>query len=69
VRWAYQDLNLGPHPYQQSPGQRCADQGLRSSRSTVMGEVIGSEISARVGFCHILRFSESKEWPGPQRGS
>ena len=33
--WACQDLNLGPHPYQQSTGNRCANRRFRRSRSTV----------------------------------
>src|SRR5215207_4829095 len=37
--WACQDLNLGPHPYQQSTGNRCADWRFRRSRATVGVEV------------------------------
>jgi hypothetical protein len=37
--WACQDLNLGPHPYQQSTGNRCATRRSRRSRSTVGAEV------------------------------
>ena len=45
-RWACQDLNLGPHPYQGSRAKRCADrrfprscvsvgdEGMRSNAST-----------------------------------
>ena len=42
LRWACQDLNLGPHPYQQTAGKRCADRRFRRSCPTVGGEVIGS---------------------------
>jgi hypothetical protein len=38
--WACQDLNLGPHPYQQNTGDRCADGRFPRSRPTVDGEVI-----------------------------
>jgi hypothetical protein len=37
--WACQDLNLGPHPYQQSAGNRCADGCFRRSHSPVGAEV------------------------------
>jgi hypothetical protein len=40
--WACQDLNLGPHPYQQNAGNRCADDRSCRSRSTVEGEVMCS---------------------------
>jgi hypothetical protein len=33
--WACQDLNLGPHPYQQNAGNRCAKRRSRRLRSTV----------------------------------
>jgi hypothetical protein len=33
--WACQDLNLGPHPYQLTAGNRCADRRFCRSRSTV----------------------------------
>jgi hypothetical protein len=39
VWWACQDLNLGPHPYQQSTGNRCANGCFRRSRATVGAEV------------------------------
>ena len=32
-------LNLGPHPYQLTAGNRCADRRSRRSRVTVEGEV------------------------------
>ena len=37
--WACQDLNLGPHPYQQSAGNRCAAARFPRSRSTVGAKV------------------------------
>src|SRR5215216_2803287 len=40
--WACQDLSLGPHPYQQNAGNRCANGRFRRSRSTVEGEVMCS---------------------------
>jgi hypothetical protein len=40
--WACQDLNLGPHPYQQSTGNRCAAGRFRRSHSTVGAEVMCS---------------------------
>jgi hypothetical protein len=40
--WACQDLNLGPHPYQQNAGNRCAKRRSRRSRSTVEAEVMCS---------------------------
>jgi hypothetical protein len=42
ISWACQDLNLGPHPYQQPTGNRCAHRPFRRSRPTVGGEVTGS---------------------------
>jgi len=36
--WACQDLNLGPHPYQLTAGNRCADG--RSCRSRATGECL-----------------------------
>jgi hypothetical protein len=38
--WACQDLNLGPHPYQQSRAHRCADRRFPRSLPTVRGEVM-----------------------------
>ena len=40
--WACQDLNLGPHPYQQNAGNRCARGHSRRSRPTVEAEVMCS---------------------------
>jgi hypothetical protein len=37
--WACEDLNLGPLPYQQNAGNRCADRRLCWSRGTVGAEV------------------------------
>jgi len=42
VLWACQDLNLGPHPYQQNAGNRCANHRSRRSRSTADGKVMWS---------------------------
>jgi hypothetical protein len=36
--WACQDLNLGPHPCQQSRAQRCADRRFPRSLASVRGE-------------------------------
>ena len=36
--WACQDLNLGPHPYQQSRAKRCADRPFSRSPPSVKGE-------------------------------
>jgi hypothetical protein len=36
--WACQDLNLGPHPYQVSRAQRCADRRFPRSLASVRGE-------------------------------
>ena len=38
--WAYQDLDLGPHPYQQSRAKRHADRRFPRSPASVMDEVI-----------------------------
>ena len=38
--WACQDLNLGPHPYQQSRAHRCATRRFCRSCATVGGEVM-----------------------------
>jgi hypothetical protein len=38
--WACQDLNLGPHPYQQSRAERYADHRFPRSPANVRGEVI-----------------------------
>src|SRR5918993_5510189 len=48
--WACQDLNLGPHPYQQSGAYRCAT--LRFSRwcPTVRGQVMRSNDPARPAY-------------------
>jgi hypothetical protein len=35
-------LNLGPHPYQQTAGNHCADRRFRWSRPTVEGKVTWS---------------------------
>jgi Polyketide cyclase / dehydrase and lipid transport len=40
--WACQDLNLGPHRYQQLRAQRCADRRFPRSPVTVSGEVMRS---------------------------
>ena len=39
IWWAWEDLNLRLHPYQQSTGNRCAADRLRRSHSTVGAEV------------------------------
>jgi hypothetical protein len=38
--WACQDLNLGPHPYQQSRAKRYADEHFPRSNASVRREVI-----------------------------
>ena len=38
--WAWEDLNLRPHPYQQSRAYRCATLRFCSSCATVGGEVM-----------------------------
>jgi hypothetical protein len=35
LKWAWEDLNLRPHPYQLNAGNRCADRCLCRSRPTV----------------------------------
>jgi hypothetical protein len=40
--WACQDLNLGPHPYQQNARNRCATRRSPRSRPTVEAEVMCS---------------------------
>src|SRR4029450_5823464 len=40
--WACQDLNLGPHPYQLTAGNRCADGPFRRSRPTGAAKVMRS---------------------------
>jgi hypothetical protein len=49
--WACQDLNLGPHPYQQNAGNRCAKRHSPRSRSTVEAEVMCSH---RVQLCALI---------------
>jgi len=49
--WACQDLNLGPHPYQQNAGNRCATRRSRRSRPTVEVEVMCSH---RVQLCALI---------------
>ena len=39
IWWAWEDLNLRLHPYQQNAGNRCADGRFRTSRATVGVEV------------------------------
>jgi hypothetical protein len=51
VWWACQDLNLGPHPYQQNAGNRCARRPFRRSRPTVETEVMCSH---RVQLCALI---------------
>jgi hypothetical protein len=48
VRWACQDLNQRPHPYQQNAGNRCAKHRSRRSHSTGEAEVV---CSRRVQLC------------------
>jgi hypothetical protein len=36
--WAWEDLNLRPHPYQLTAGNRCADRPFCRSRPTVGAE-------------------------------
>jgi hypothetical protein len=49
--WACQDLNLGPHPYQQNRGNRCAEARFPRWRSTVGAEVMCSH---RVQLCALV---------------
>jgi hypothetical protein len=42
ISWAWEDLNLRPHPYQQNAGNRCAKRCFRRSRSTGRAEVMCS---------------------------
>src|SRR5215207_8000655 len=51
VWWACQDLNLGPHPYQQNAGNHCAKRRSCRSRSTVEAEVMWSH---RVQLCALI---------------
>jgi hypothetical protein len=46
--WACQDLNLGPHPCQQSRAQRRADRRFPRSLASVRGEGMRSNSSARI---------------------
>src|SRR6266545_5966592 len=57
--WACQDLNLGPRPYQQPTGNRCADDRFRRSRATVGDEVTGS-IGAQL---RVLPWPPDARWP------
>jgi hypothetical protein len=43
--WACQDLNLGPHPYQVSRAQRCAERRFPRSPVSVRGEGMRSNAS------------------------
>jgi hypothetical protein len=48
--WAWEDLNLRPHPYQLNAGNRCADHPFRRSRSTVRAKgmrSIGAQVCVR----------------------
>jgi hypothetical protein len=45
--WACQDLNLGPHPYQQSSAYRYATLRFRRWCPTVGGQVMRSKVPAR----------------------
>jgi hypothetical protein len=47
--WACQDLNLGPHPYQVSRAQRCADRRFPRSLPSVGGEGMRSNSLALTG--------------------
>jgi hypothetical protein len=49
--WACQDLNLGPHPYQQNAGNRCAEGRFPRSRPTVEARVMCSH---RVQLCVLI---------------
>jgi hypothetical protein len=49
--WACQDLNLGPHPYQQNARNRCAKRRSRRSCPTVEAEVMCSH---RVQLCALI---------------
>jgi hypothetical protein len=61
IRWGGRDvlgwlvglpgLNLGPHPYQQNAGNRCAKRRSRRSLLTVVAEVMCSQ---RVQLCALL---------------
>jgi hypothetical protein len=57
VWWACQDLNLGPHPYQQNAGNRCAKRRSRRSRSTVGPEVMCSHRVQLNGLLDVLQAS------------
>src|SRR5215211_2432052 len=46
--WACQDLNLGPHPYQQSRAYRCATLCFGRSVATVEGQVMRSYVPAQL---------------------
>jgi hypothetical protein len=55
VWWACQDLNLGPHPYQQNAGNRCANGRFRRSRATEEAEVMcsrGVQLCGLILACH-----------------
>jgi hypothetical protein len=62
--WACQDLNLGPHPYQQNAGNRCAKRPFRRPRSTVGAEVMCSH---RVQLCAVLAPFDSSLLSVPER--
>ena len=57
--WACQDLNLGPHPYQQNAGNRCAKRRSRRSRSTVGAEV---KCSHSVQLCALTARLPTERW-------
>jgi hypothetical protein len=42
ILWAWEDLNLRPHPYQLNAGNRCADRRFPRSRLTVGAKVMRS---------------------------
>jgi hypothetical protein len=54
--WAWEDLNLRPHPYQQSSAKRCADYRFPRSHATVRREVMRSKILAQTG-------TDAPPWP------
>jgi hypothetical protein len=55
ILWAWEDLNLRPHPYQVSRAQRCADRRFPRSCASVRGEGMRSNNPARTSartHCH-----------------
>ena len=61
--WACQDLNLGPHPYQQNAGNRCAKRRSRRSHSTVGVEVTKENPGCRRAFAQVRHGSNIQLLP------